>query len=497
VTGDTLLARAIRYADRLAVIDQTGAYQYRDLIHRSAVVAHALAEGSGGDLREDRVAYLVDPGFDHVAVQWGIWRAGGIAVPIAQGHPDREIEYLLDDATPSVVIAGSEPLADRLQPLTANRRIRFLRAEALASGPEQGRPVPLEPDRRGLIVYTSGTTGRPKGVVSTHGNLTAQIATLSEVWDWRATDRSLHVLPLHHIHGIINALSCGLWAGAAIEFLSPFDPVLAWERLASTQVTFFTAVPTVYHRLIAAFDGASAETQDRWAAGVRTLRLMLSGSAALPVTTLARWEQISGHRLLERYGMTEIGMGLSNPLEGERRAGTVGRPLPGVQIRLVDEAGAEVQPGMPGQIEIRGPQVFREYWNRPEETSTAFRNGWFMTGDVAVLDDGYYRILGRQSVDIIKSAGYKISALEIEELIREHPLVADCAVVGVTDADLGERISAAVIAREPALTTDELKGWLRTRLAPYKVPRSFRLVTELPRNAMGKVTKPAVRELFE
>jgi malonyl-CoA/methylmalonyl-CoA synthetase len=195
--------------------------------------------------------------------------------------------------------------------------------------------------------------------------------------------------------------------------------------------------------------------------------------------------------------MTEIGMGLTNPLHGERRPGTVGRPFPGVEVRLTDEAGLPVVSGEPGQIEIKGPQVFKEYWRRPEATAAAFREGWFLTGDVAVIEDGYYRILGRQSVDLIKSAGYKISALEIEELLREHPAVRDCAVVGVPDPELGARVAAAVIAAPDAsLDRDALRAWARERMAPYKIPRDVRFLSELPRNAMGKVTKPELRTLF-
>jgi len=224
---------------------------------------------------------------------------------------------------------------------------------------------------------------------------------------------------------------------------------------------------------------------------------MVSGSAALPVGVLTRWRDLTGQTLLERYGMTEIGMALSNPLDGERRPGTVGQPLPGVEIRLVDERGVPIAEGTPGEIEVRGPQVFREYWGRPDETARAFHDGWFRTGDMAVLEDGYYRILGRRSTDIIKTAGYKISALEIEELLREHPGVSDVAVIGVPDPDLGERVVAAVVARgTPPPDLDELQRWARERLAPYKVPRVIRLIDALPRNAMGKVTKPALRDTF-
>lgn len=224
---------------------------------------------------------------------------------------------------------------------------------------------------------------------------------------------------------------------------------------------------------------------------------MMSGSAALPVGVLIRWEGITGHRLLERYGMTEIGMALSNPLHGERRAGTVGQPLPNVEIRLTDETGAPVLAGQPGQIEVRGPQVFHEYWGRPDDTARSFKDGWFGTGDVAVVEAGYYRILGRQSTDIIKSAGYKISALEIEELAREHPDVTDCAVVALPDPDLGQRIAAAVVpAPGTELAPEPFRIWLKERLAPYKVPKDIRFVEELPRNAMGKVVKQDLRRLF-
>jgi malonyl-CoA/methylmalonyl-CoA synthetase len=255
------------------------------------------------------------------------------------------------------------------------------------------------------------------------------------------------------------------------------------------------AVPTIYHRLIAAWDGADEEMKQCWSQGVRQLRLMVSGSAALPVQTLERWRDITAHTLLERYGMTEIGMALSNPLHGERRAGTVGHPLPGVQVRLVDDVGLPVTTSAPGEIEVRGAQVFLEYWRRPAETRAAFRDGWFATGDVALLERDYYRILGRKSVDIIKTAGFKVSALEIEEVLRTHPAVRDAAVVSAPDPDLGERVCAAVVADE--LEPESLIDWARERLAPYKVPRTIRMLTELPRNAMGKVLKPELARLFD
>jgi malonyl-CoA/methylmalonyl-CoA synthetase len=279
--------------------------------------------------------------------------------------------------------------------------------------------------------------------------------------------------------------------------LPRFDADEVWDRIARGDLTLFMAVPTIYARLIAAWEASPPARRRSLSEASARMRLMVSGSAALPVSVLESWRRITGHTLLERYGMTEIGMALSNPLVGERRAGSVGAPLPGVDVRLVDEAGDIVAEGMPGEIEVRGAGVFREYWNRPDATRAAFRDGWFRTGDIAVVERGAYRILGRSSVDIIKTGGYKVSALEIEEVLREHGDVSECAVVGVPDEEWGERVCAAIVARAGApLDVETLRDWAHERLAPYKVPGHVLVVPELPRNAMGKVTKPDVARLF-
>jgi malonyl-CoA/methylmalonyl-CoA synthetase len=276
-----------------------------------------------------------------------------------------------------------------------------------------------------------------------------------------------------------------------------FDPIAPWERLASGALSLFMAVPTIYTRLIAAWEAASDELRDAWSSGARGLRLMVSGSAALPVSTLARWEEITGHVLLERYGMTEIGMALSNTLD-RRVPGHVGVPLPGMEVRILDDAGRDAEPGSPGELLVRGAQVFREYWGRPDATREAFDDGWFKTGDVAVCEPDGHRLLGRSSVDIIKTGGEKVSALEVEETYREHPRIADCAVVGVPDDDWGERVCAAVVATPVGdlPTAEELRAWGKERLAVAKVPSRYMLLDELPRNARGKVTKPAIAALF-
>lgn len=492
-----LIARAREHAGRLALVDAGGEHTYAELLDASARVAAALLDGRG-DLEEARVCFLVPPSFEYAAVQWGVWRAGGIAVPLAVSHPPAELEYAVGDADAAIVVAHPH-FADVLRPLAEAHGARFLTTdEALAAASAADLPA-VDEERRAMMLYTSGTTGRPKGVVWTHANLRAQLEMLTQAWGWRADDRTLLVLPLHHVHGIVNVLSCALWNGAVCEIMAKFDPYEVWDRLASRQLTVFMAVPTVYNRLIATYEMAGPARREHMTDVCRRfVRLMVSGSAALPVGTLERWREIGGHTLLERYGMTEIGMALSNPLHDERRPGCVGLPLPGVEVRLVEEDGSPAVPGAPGEIEVRGPGVFLEYWRRPEATAEAFRAGrWFRTGDVAVVEDGYYRILGRRSVDIIKTGGFKVSALEIEEVLRTHPAIAECAVVAVEDPEWGERVCAAVEVRGgEELTLEALLPWARERLAPYKLPRALRAVDALPRNAMGKVVKPEVARLF-
>jgi malonyl-CoA/methylmalonyl-CoA synthetase len=492
-----LVARASRWGERTALIAPEGVFPYEELCRASAAVATKLLTGRD-DLEGSRVCYLVPPGWAYTVVQWGVWRAGGLGVPMATSHPEAELGYVLDDARPEAVVAHPD-LLDRIQRSAVGRGLPVLQTPPLLGHGPVGDLPGVEEARPSLMLYTSGTTGQPKGVVLTHANIRAQVEALSEAWAWSPDDHILLHLPLHHVHGIVNVLTSALWHGATCEILPRFNPVDVWERLARGEVTSYMAVPTVYRRLIEAWDQADPVTRNAWTAGARACRLMVSGSAALPVPTLERWEAITGHRLLERYGMTEIGMGLSNPLVGERRAGYVGAPLPNVEVRLVDEADDPVPDGAPGRIQVRGPGVFTEYWGRPDETTESFtEDGWFRTGDQAVVVDGAFRILGRSSVDILKTGGEKISALEIEDTLRSHEAVTDCAVVGVPDELWGERVCAAVV-RSPAepVSAETLRAFVRTRLAPYKVPKDVLFVHELPRNAMGKVTKPSVRDLFQ
>jgi malonyl-CoA/methylmalonyl-CoA synthetase len=498
-TSFPLLAQCERYRGRTAIIDEQGSFSYTDLLTTSSSVATALL-ASRDDLQGERIAFAVTPGFPWVATLWGIWRAGGVAVPLPLTCSIPELEHLVEDSKASKVVCDASAL-QRLSPVAASRGIGALTYDGLSSRqapelPDTGLNITNE--RRAMILYTSGTSSQPKGVVSTHANITAQIRSLVKAWEWSADDRILLCLPLHHVHGIINVVSCAMWAGAACQMPPRFDANAVWDRIANGNLTLFMAVPTIYVKLIAAWDAASPEHRRALSNGCARMRLMVSGSAALPVSTFLRWQEISGHTLLERYGMTEIGMALSNPLHGDRVPGSVGRPLPNVDVQLVGEDGKPVSLGTAGEIEVRGPSVFAEYWDKPEATRAAFRDGWFRTGDTAVVENGVYRILGRTSIDVLKTGGHKVSALEIEEVLRKHPAVAECAVVGVPDPEWGQRVAAAVVLKDAqALDLPSLRIWALKSLAPYKVPSRLLVLDALPRNAMGKVIKPSVLELFQ
>jgi len=347
-----------------------------------------------------------------------------------------------------------------------------------------------------MILYTSGTTSLPKGVVSTHANIDFQMECLIQAWEWKESDRTICMLPLHHIHGIINVVGCSLSVGGICEFLPKFSESAVFDRLLSGELTVFMAVPTIYFKLISYWDSFSEDQKHFVFDQLKAFRLMVSGSAALPVSVMEKWHVISGHWLLERYGMTEIGMAISNPFHGERKPGHVGIPLPGVQVRLMGDESEIKEDLVSGEIQIKGPNVFQSYWNKAEATAETFtEDGWFKTGDVAHVENGYFKILGRSSVDIIKSGGYKLSALEIEEVIRQHPNVADCGVVGLADDEWGE-IVAVVVVLTSELEVNALNTWLRERLPGYKVPRKYLIKEELPRNAMGKVTKNDLKAMF-
>jgi len=489
-----LIARASEHGDTLALLAPEGEFSYRRLLEASGRAASGLLKNKN-DLDGERVAYLVPRGFTHVAVQWGIWRAGGIAVPLCDVYPPVELEYVIHDSGASKVVVHPD-FASRIQPIPLEPEIQVLSTDDVVHA-ESGNLPRVDAGRRAMILYTSGTTGRPKGVVSTHLNLASQIETLVEAWEWSDQDHILLVLPLHHVHGIINVLSCALWVGARCTIFPGFDAGKVWREFMEGDLTLFMSVPTVYVKLLSAWEGANSEEKARMKRACAKFRLMVSGSAALPVSIFDRWQEVAGHTMLERYGMTEIGMALSNPYHGERRPGYVGVPLPGVDVRIVDEQGNRVPVGTSGEIQVRGPSVFLEYWQRPEETEKSFQEGWFRTGDVGIVEDGYYRIMGRMSTDIIKTGGYKVSGLEIEEILRDHPHIEECAVFGMDDPEWGERVCAAVVLKgNTTVSMEQLRAWAKERMAPYKIPSHVLFVDELPLNVLGKVVKPDLKAFF-
>jgi len=492
--GSALLQRLLGHpAERPMVHDQGRGVTrtYGDLNVLSAQVARQLLEGRTS-LEGARVAVLVPPSSAFIAALVGIWRAGGVAVPLSAAHPPPELEHVLRTATPDATVVSSE-LGVKLEGVIgAGRRVTSPDpSERQIAGPGDPLDAEVTDASPALMLFTSGTTGKPKGVVLSHAGVAATLRALHEAWRWRDDDRLLHALPLYHTHGLIVALLGALWAGASIEFAGgTFDAAAIWQAFG--RATVFMAVPTMYVRLLDTFTAASVADRGRWAQDARALRLATSGSAALPATVLQRFADATGQTLLERYGMTEIGMALSNPFDGPRIAGTVGVPLPQVSVDIVDEHGAPVADGIAGELRVRSPQLFVGYHGDPRATVASYDDlGRFRTGDTGLRDrHGHVRLLGRTSVDILKSGGEKLSALEIEAALAEHPAIAELAVIGVPDPVWGDCVTACVVLRPDAtLTLEALRAWARDRLAPYKLPRALRVLPALPRNPMGKVQK--------
>jgi malonyl-CoA/methylmalonyl-CoA synthetase len=469
----------------IAIEDARGAHAWGDVRRRARAGAAKLASWRDPGVDGPRIGMLLEPGADWLAVLLAILEAGAIAVPLSPQYPDRELGALLDDADVSLVVCSRALQRGGLAVWQVDVDA-FLSADPSHEAADVGTP-PREPDVA-MLLFTSGTTGRPKGVCLQHDKLAHQLTLLIDVWQLRHRHALLHALPLHHTHGIAIALLPCLAAGMRARMLR-FDADEVWAALGN--VDTFMAVPTMYHRLLAAYDREPALQRSRRQAAT-WLSLCTSGSAALPVGLAARWQSLTGAIPLERWGMTELGVGLCNPLDpNARRRGWVGHPLPSLSLHIAQDDGWETDRGT---LWVRGPSVFERYWQRPDATTAAIVDGWFDTGDIVERDaQGRVRIVGRRSVDIIKSGGYKLSALEIEEQLRDHPAVADVAVVGIDDEAWGQRIAAAVVARGDL---GDIAAWCRERLAPYKVPKNFLVVDALPKNALGKVVKRDVVALL-
>jgi malonyl-CoA/methylmalonyl-CoA synthetase len=452
----------IEPSDRLAIRVGSHELTYAELLGAAGAVA---ARVSGCV----RVAVWATPTLQTCVAVVGGLLAGVPVVPINPKAGERELEHILSDSAPDIVFRDD---------VDVSAREDFAFAE-----PDGETPA--------LVVYTSGTTGPPKGVVLPRRALWSNLDALAEAWEWTGDDVVAHGLPLFHVHGLILGVLGPLRRGGSVWHLERFSPEAAAAALAG-EATMLFGVPTMYHRLADA-----AESDGSIAEGLRGARLLVSGSAALPAADHARIEAACGQLVVERYGMTETLMNCAIRADGERRPGTVGPPVDGVSLRLVDDAGEVLDVSddeTVGEIQVRGPNLFLEYLNRPDATSEAMRDGWFATGDVATRSsDGYIRIVGRRATDLIKSGGYKIGAGEIENALLEHPGVAEAAVTGEPDDDLGERIVAWVVpAGDDRPGERELADHVARLLTPHKRPREVRYLEELPRNAMGKVTKAAL-----
>ncbi|QSS51998.1 acyl-CoA synthetase [Histoplasma capsulatum var. duboisii H88] len=498
-------------AGKLAIIDiaKGQSFTYAQLLADVSClkmqILGSLKLELAGDLEERRIAFLTPAGYDYVVCQWAVWATGGVCVPLCTTHPTKEIIYTITDSDPSLIILHPSFSHMKTAIREACPDIPFFDLIPLVASTKSLVPLPpfhasLPQSRRALMIYTSGTTSNPKGCVTTHKNITFQSECLAKAWEYTPADHLIHVLPLHHVHGIINGLTATLLAGATVEMHPKFDPAVVWRRWCDRgSSTMFFAVPTIYSRLVDYFDAhiRSTELEPDARRGTKALRLVVSGSAALPTPIKTKFAEITGQVLLERYGMTEIGMGISCGLDIETRIdGSVGWPLPGVQVRLTNKetgqlVAAETEEA--GMIEVKGDNVFLEYWRRPEATAKEFTaDGWFKTGDVAKRDsNGAYYIQGRASVDLIKSGGYKISALEVERKMLALDEIQEVVVVGLADEEWGQRVAAVVKQRSgtPALELSPLRIRLREEMASYKVPTVLKLVDNIERNAMGKVNK--------
>ncbi|TSE25053.1 Long-chain-fatty-acid--CoA ligase [Tepidimonas sediminis] len=488
--------------DATAIETDTGLrYTWRDLERGSAMLANELR---GRGLQPgDRLVAQVDKSVEALMLYLAALRAGLVYVPLNTAYPDAEVEYFLRDAEPAAVVVAPARFGRLSQlafaagarvvyTLGADRDGTLLDRAAHRSDVHEPAAVGLQ--ALASIIYTSGTTGRSKGAMLTHGNLLANARVLHDYWGWRPGDVLIHVLPIFHVHGLFVAVHGALLSGSPMLWAAKFDPatVLAWLPRA----TVFMGVPTLYTRLL-----AQPGLQPEACAG---MRLFISGSAPLLIETFRAWQQRTGHTILERYGMSETIMLTSNPYrpdarfggQAERRGGTVGFPLPGVEVRIADEADRPLPVGQVGGVQVRGPSVFAGYWRMPDKTRAEFTaDGWFRTGDVGFFDErGYLTLVGR-SKDLIISGGYNVYPAEVEGAINELPGVAESAVVGVPHPDFGE-VGVALVVPQPGANLDPqaILAALRGRLAAYKIPKHCALVEELPRNAMGKVQKNVLRE---
>ncbi|NLF64970.1 MAG: AMP-binding protein [Chloroflexi bacterium] len=515
MTGPTFLERlhalCERQPDKVALIFLPEEGDGERLAERQAITygelerlvrrGMAFLQAKGVE-KGDRVALQLPKSLPFIILHLAVMRLEAISLPLNPGYPPRELLYFLDDAQAKLFFAADtarsalSPLLADLGSLEETIYLDTANGAALAAllapyDPAQAAslPIPQERDATCLMIYTSGTTGRPKGAELTHGNLTANLDALHEAWGWREDDVLLHVLPIFHVHGLIVALHGALHAGATALLLPSFDARRTLQLLQDERCTVFMGVPAIHRRLVEVEGAAGYDLSH--------MRLLTSGSDRLPDDLFHRFRETFGHTLLERYGMSETGMLISNPLHGERRVGSVGLPLPGVEVRIVDpETEAPLPDGEVGAVQVRGANVCKGYWRQPEKTAEAFTaDGWLRTGDLGLREpDGYITLKGR-SKDLVISGGYNVYPPEVELVLASHPAVAASAVIGCPDPQWGERVTAVIVPKAgSAPTAREIIAYCRERLVSYKAPRQVIFVEALPRNALGKVQKAALRE---
>jgi malonyl-CoA/methylmalonyl-CoA synthetase len=498
---DLIKARMPAPTAPFAILDDGRTYSYADMVAVSARFANALA--GLGVKPGDRVAVQVEKSVEALMLYLGTVRAGAIFLPLNTAYTPAEIEYFLGDAEPAVFVCDPAK-AEALRPFAekAGAKLETLgvwRSPDVSAGTLSDRAlaaatdfadVDRGPDDLAAILYTSGTTGRSKGAMLSHDNLASNALALVDYWRFGKDDVLLHALPIFHTHGLFVATNCVLFSGAAMILLPKFDPEQVFRYLP--RATCLMGVPTFYVRLL--------QDQRLTPASTKHMRLFVSGSAPLLAETHREWRERTGHAILERYGMTETNMNTSNPYDGERVAGTVGFPLPGVQARVTDpETGKELARDEIGMIEIKGPNVFKGYWRNPEKTAAEFRaDGFFITGDLGKIDPaGYVHIVGRGK-DLIITGGYNVYPKEVEAEIDEMPGVIESAVIGCPHPDFGEGVTAVVVAKPGAdITAAGIARALEQRLAKFKQPKQVFVVAELPRNTMGKVQKNLLREQYK
>lgn len=474
-------------------------YSWRDLERATAMMANLL---DSLDLPKGaRIAVQVEKSVEAMVLYLATLRAGYVFLPLNTAYQSAEIDYFIGNAEPSVVVCAARNFgwvskiafkAGTQHVFTLNEDRTGSLLERAAHCSDKHQAAPKESDDLAAILYTSGTTGRSKGAMLTHGNLLSNALVLKDYWGWTPGDVLIHALPIFHVHGLFVAIHGALINGSKMIWLSKFDPALVLKKMP--QATVFMGVPTLYVRLLAE-PGLSRES-------TRNMRLFVAGSAPLLLETFNEWKEKTGHTILERYGMSETVMLTSNPYDpkhGERRGGTVGFPLPGVSLRVQDDAGQSLPVGEIGAIQVKGPNVFQGYWRMPEKTKEEFTaDGYFKTGDVGKIDErGYVCIVGR-SKDLIISGGYNVYPAEIEGYINEFPGVAESALVGVPHPDFGEVGVALVIAKPGAvLDGNQIIAKLKSKLANFKIPKRCFVVSELPRNTMGKVQKNVLRDQYK